>query len=334
MSDRYYSGVVPSSFVKHAFAFHNLCYSSIEAHDACTHANHVHTIPLHSSDEDDIIYMPVHALAGLSGFGAIPLDLRPYPELRPVQHTYGQNAASAGASPPHSEEPAVLHMPVNLLSGACSQGPVLQAQFGNKTVRYKSSSGSETTGRRLWDCSRWLYNALESKGSLQGKRVLELGAGTGALSMACALGGAAYVIATDLSCHVQQMRCNFELNWLQGQMSALEVVWGEPITNWQVQEPFDLILCCECLYWPALDILQTDTLQPLAATISSLLRAGSSMCVLAYKVRDASREERFLQLCKQAGLTVTPVQAAPLAGASTEEPGAEALRMFTLRVAR
>eukprot|EP00953_Heterococcus_sp_UTEX-ZZ885_P007871 4730-Heterococcus_DN1.PRE.4 len=279
-------------------------------------------ISLYSSDEDDIIHMPVHVLAGQTGFGA-------------AQHAYGQDT-KAVAPAPFPEEPPIFYMPVNMLSGNSSEGPVLQAPFGNHNVRYRSSHGSETTGRRVWDCSRWLWETLVSRGGLQGRRILELGAGTGALSMACSLGGAAYVVATDMACHVQQMRCNFELTWpcSQGKMAAVELEWGAPTTHWQMQQPFDLILCSECLYWPALDILQADTLQPLATTISSLLKAGSSMCVLAYKVRDSSREERFLQLCRQAGLTVTPVQAAPLAGASSEEPGAEALRMFSLTLAR
>jgi hypothetical protein len=67
------------------------------------------------------------------------------------------------------------------------------------------------------------------------QRVCELGAGTGALSAACALAGATCVLATDQACHVAQLAATAAANGCgggggdasaKGTMVAAELAWG------------------------------------------------------------------------------------------------------------
>lgn len=58
-----------------------------------------------------------------------------------------------------------------------------------------------------------------------------------------------------------------------------------------LQEAFDVIVLSEVLYWPALDLLQEDTREPLRRTLLGLSKPGT-MVVLVYKERWARRERK------------------------------------------
>ena len=79
---------------------------------------------------------------------------------------------------------------------------------------------SGTTGFRTWEAALFLGTYLcSSEGNhfVTGKSVLELGAGTGFLSIVCAKYGAQHVLATDGSQEIiSNLRLNMHLNELEG----------------------------------------------------------------------------------------------------------------------
>lgn len=99
-------------------------------------------------------------------------------------------------------------------------------------------ASSGTTGFRTWEAALFLGAYLTSedgKTLVSGKHVIELGAGTGFLSVLCAKHLAAqYVLATDGSREVvTDLKTNLELNKLDESENIQTAVlqWGHALTN-------------------------------------------------------------------------------------------------------
>ncbi len=105
---------------------------------------------------------------------------------------------------------------------------------------------------------------------VQGKRVLELGAGTGVVGLAAAALGAARVVLTDQEAVTPMLEQNIALNQLHVEASAVAqpLMWGDAA---QLQDALaalggapDVVLAADCVY-------QRAALPALVQTISSLL---------------------------------------------------------------
>ena len=99
-------------------------------------------------------------------------------------------------------------------------------------------AGSGTTGLRTWEAALALATFLASpmgRGFIDGKIVLELGAGTGLISILCAkYFGAKFVLATDGSGEViDDLDSNLFINGLAGSRSIKTTVlkWGHALTS-------------------------------------------------------------------------------------------------------
>ena len=69
-------------------------------------------------------------------------------------------------------------------------------RFQTMNLSANQQTDDDNTGARLWSCAQTLVEWLEREGIVKGKSVVELGCGTGAVSVACGvLGGR--VVATD-----------------------------------------------------------------------------------------------------------------------------------------
>jgi predicted nicotinamide N-methyase len=109
---------------------------------------------------------------------------------------------------------------------------------------------SGTTGLRTWEAALHLASYLVARGvsHIQGKRVLELGAGTGLLSILCAHWlGAEHVIATDGDDGVvEALGTNFFLNSIQNtdNIIARSLRWGRALDEGEgdEQEKIDLVI--------------------------------------------------------------------------------------------
>jgi predicted nicotinamide N-methyase len=113
-------------------------------------------------------------------------------------------------------------------------------------------SAGGTTGLRTWEAAAhlaaYLAGTAEGRGLVAGRRVLELGAGTGLVGLACARAlGAARVVATDGSAEVvEALRDAVFVNGLQreeGGMSAAVLRWGRyPEVDGLGPEDFDVVV--------------------------------------------------------------------------------------------
>jgi predicted nicotinamide N-methyase len=112
-------------------------------------------------------------------------------------------------------------------------------------------SSSGTTGLRTWEAALLLGSYLASnngQSSIQGKRVLELGAGTGMLSILCAKHlSITGIVATDGDeAVVDTIKTNFFLNGLDSDGSSQCVVrtaalkWGWPMDVPTFQEDYGM----------------------------------------------------------------------------------------------
>ncbi|CAM9784190.1 unnamed protein product, partial [Ectocarpus fasciculatus] len=218
-------------------------------------------------------------------------------------------------------------------------------------------------------------------------RVIELGGGTGALSVGLARSGAASVTCTDLPCHLARIRSTVlanaptntsrrrgvpgsdvvvgggdgsrgggdcggvvagtvchgsdlpaatevpEVAAREASVRVAALRWGEeedianarasPFNNQsgegaintapqdrrcnssggggesddESSAAFDVIVLSEVLYWPALDLLQEDTREPLRRTLVGLSKPGTKV-ILIYKERWPEREAEFLRSCE------------------------------------
>jgi len=82
-------------------------------------------------------------------------------------------------------------------------------QIAGQTLKITQSPGWKgTTGGIVWDCAILLAHLLMGEesgestsgflGSMKGKRIIDIGSGTGMLGIACALIGGAQVTLTDV----------------------------------------------------------------------------------------------------------------------------------------
>lgn len=119
-------------------------------------------------------------------------------------------------------------------------------------------SAAGTTGLRTWEAALHLGQFLcENPAVIRGKRVLELGAGTGYLSILCACHlEAAHVLASDGSDDViNNLPENLFLNGLQdsARLSPMDVKWGHALVGteeevWNGGRPVDVVLGADVTY--------------------------------------------------------------------------------------
>ncbi|XP_072042396.1 protein N-lysine methyltransferase METTL21D-like [Amphiura filiformis] len=106
----------------------------------------------------------------------------------------------------------------------------------------------------VWDAALVLSKYIESKGfsdrfgEIKGKKVVELGAGTGAVGLVAATKGALVKI-TDLADFIPLMQMNIDCNQdvLEGPATAMELKWGGDVSKF-LPHP-NLILMSDCIYY-------------------------------------------------------------------------------------
>mmetsp|Transcript_1135 Transcript_1135/g.2976 ORF Transcript_1135/g.2976 Transcript_1135/m.2976 type:complete len:255 (-) Transcript_1135:109-873(-) len=167
----------------------------------------------------------------------------------------------------------------------------------------------DLTGLRVWEAAPFLIEFLDQHRSslLHGRRVLELGAGTGACGIAAAKLGARHTVLSDADVSASlateggwqtrstlaQLAENVALNGLRANVdvAVAELRWGSSRQAAAVGRrwgPFDTLIASDVLYYPP------ATYERLATTIRALTVPGAHV-VLSFKVRHGD-EASFARL--------------------------------------
>ncbi|KAL4961226.1 protein-lysine N-methyltransferase [Aspergillus stella-maris] len=177
---------------------------------------------------------------------------------------------------------------------------------------------SGTTGFRTWEAALHLgtYLSIEDSGRalVKGKRVLELGAGTGFLSFLCAKHcGAQNVVVTDREpALVEQIDDCIGRNELSREKIQAGIwEWGRPIEvplrDGDEKMEFDIALGADLIY-------DTDIIPLLISTITDLFRNYSvGEFIIAATIRNENTFQTFLDACARSQFAVDqiPFQSPP-----------------------
>lgn len=164
-------------------------------------------------------------------------------------------------------------------------------------------SAAGTTGFRTWEASLHLGAYMSSSSCIipvANKHILELGAGTGYLSILCAKYlGATRVTATDGSeTIVADMLTNFYLNGLQDAsvIHATDLKWGQALLGgeheeWNQGRQVDIVLGADVTY-------DSAAIPSLVATLGDLVDLFPAVqIVIAAAIRQEKTFETFLKIC-------------------------------------
>ena len=152
-----------------------------------------------------------------------------------------------------------------------------------------TAAPDDGTYSRLWPTAVVLSRYLCAHPDLvRGKRVVELGAGSGAVGLVCAALGAEYVCLTDVPSALHLLEANAARNAAASSSSRVGVApctWGDAAHIEALLAKggaFDVVVACEVVYKQ-----DEEVLQALAATQDALLsREGDGALVLfAYEFR-------------------------------------------------
>lgn len=174
-------------------------------------------------------------------------------------------------------------------------------------------SASGTTGLRTWEAALHLGQYLCVDPSLvAGKRILELGAGTGYLSILCAKYlGAEHAIASDGSEDViNNLPDSLFLNGLQdsaplsGEIKPMELRWGHALMgteeeHWNGGRKIDVVLGADITY-------DQSVIPALVGTLEELVGMHPEVkVVIAATERNRETFRSFLEVCGKRGFEVT-----------------------------
>ncbi|RYP67088.1 hypothetical protein DL771_007413 [Monosporascus sp. 5C6A] len=172
-------------------------------------------------------------------------------------------------------------------------------------------SAAGTTGLRTWEAALHLGQYLCANSALiQGKRMLELGAGTGYLSILCAkFLDATQVIASDGSDDVvANLPDNFFVNGLEGsdRISTMDLKWGHGLVGteeaeWNGGRPVDVVLGADITY-------DKSIIPALAGTLDDLFCMFPEVkTLIAATERNRETFDAFLDVCQGRNFDVDEV---------------------------
>lgn len=180
-------------------------------------------------------------------------------------------AREAAASRTGSVDPDAWH--------CISVGPDLHGDFHDvKLISGGIRELGGTCGSTLWASSpalvKWLCYANQLP-LILGRRILELGAGTGFVGLAlCAL-GAGRVLCTDMPVQQQLLEANLAANPEHaGKVFWQPLVWGTLPQRAFSSCRYDLIVACDVLY-------DEEQMEPLASTLAALMLECGADALLA-----------------------------------------------------
>jgi predicted nicotinamide N-methyase len=173
-------------------------------------------------------------------------------------------------------------------------------------------SAAGTTGLRTWEAALHLGNYLcANRSIIRSKSVLELGAGTGFVSVLCSKHlQASHVLATDGSDDVVAgLSTNFYLNALQDSVSieGKELKWGYALVGgedekWESGRKIDVVLGADLTY-------DGSGIPALVSTFGDLCNLNPEVkIIIAATVRNPKTFKGFLNACRNGGFRIQEIE--------------------------
>ncbi|GAQ89683.1 hypothetical protein KFL_005500060 [Klebsormidium nitens] len=191
-----------------------------------------------------------------------------------------------------------------------SEPPDTARRFRDISVRgrelriYEHSSlmdpqtGRALTGAWVWDCAiavaKWFETQSWPPGSFKGKRVIEVGAGTGLVGLALASLGAD-VVLTDREALMPGLRTNIQANQLEERCRADVLEWGSDASH--LFPPVDYVV--------GSDILYDMSLVPALCKTLLDLSGPNTQIIIGYELRFGTTEA--FQIMREHGLVSVKV---------------------------
>ncbi|KAK8640039.1 hypothetical protein V6N13_138404 [Hibiscus sabdariffa] len=113
---------------------------------------------------------------------------------------------------------------------------------------YDSVTGRPLTGSWVWDSALLLSHWMSAHLNVEGKTVIELGAGAGLPGLTAALLGANRVLLTDVQQLLPGLSSNVEANGFMGKVGVRELVWGSSDESMSGMSTFDMVLMSDVFY--------------------------------------------------------------------------------------
>ena len=194
---------------------------------------------------------------------------------------------------------------------------------------------ADGTNRRLWPAACVLSTYLSRHPEVvQGKRVIELGAGSGAVGLACAALGASHVVLTDCSDALPLIHDNVSRNapHLSADVQVRPCLWGDESHVAALIEDgvYDVVIACEVVYKQNASVLEA-----LVETQRRLL-GPRGVALLAYEYRGELFDDMAYFDAANSLFEVEPLSLRPYEGDLEDENDEDArwLYIYTHQASR
>ncbi|EPE34681.1 S-adenosyl-L-methionine-dependent methyltransferase [Glarea lozoyensis ATCC 20868] len=196
-----------------------------------------------------------------------------------------------------AQEESYVTYSLSLLAEDAAKSPTITLREARNVL-----AASGTTGLRTWEAALHFGNYLikNAPNLVEGKSVLELGAGTGYLSMLCAKHlKASYVLATDGSGEVVEgLQTSIYLNDLHttSKIDGKELKWGYPLMGgeepeWNGGRKVDLVIGADLTYYET-------GIPPLLSTFDNVFELYPNVrIIIAATIRNEETFRKFLDKC-------------------------------------
>jgi len=171
-------------------------------------------------------------------------------------------------------------------------------------IKEESNSG-KGTGLIIWDGSVLLSKYLEHAVDLKGKRILELGAGTGLVGLSCGLLGATRVFLTDLGYTLDNLNANIVINSPRFPSSdtveCFELDWTKPKDDPRLAN-LDLVVAADVIWIEEL-------VKPFVDTLVFIFKRNPSLrtVIFAHQTRALKTDRLLFNTLSDNGFSFKPV---------------------------
>lgn len=174
----------------------------------------------------------------------------------------------------------------------------------------EASNASAGTGFTIWDGAVVLSKFLELHPFLTLRRsLLELGAGTGMVSIAASTLGATSVICTDLQYACEHAQRNVELNaaGLKGDLSVTPLDWNSPSSCTADLSGVELILGADVVWLPGLVRPLINALEYIHAAVMASGRPHGPVVYIAHQTRAHATDALLFDGLREGGWVIHTV---------------------------